>query len=251
MPRSNAWAEARRLAHAARVLLVEDDPAVGDAVTALLKANGFAADLAPTGRDGLRRLDAAEYDLCVLDIVLPDISGLDVLRELRRYHRLPVLLLTARGGSQHKVLGLEAGADDYLVKPFDPAELVARLRALLRRSGKLATEPVHLGRCVLDPATRTLGLGQASVALTQREVELLERLASVPGKVWTRSQLLAAVWGYDADVDDRTVDSTVKRLRRKIEGLAADAGEEGAPSAGVPAIRTLYGVGYRLEGVRW
>jgi DNA-binding response OmpR family regulator len=241
-----------------RVLVVEDDPAVGEAVVALLQARGFAARLAPTGRQGLALLDEAAFDLCVLDIVLPDISGIEVLRELRRYHQLPVLLLTARGASRDKVEGLEAGADDYLVKPFDPGELVARLRALLRRSGKLTTEPLHLGACVLDPATRTLSLGEASVALTQREVELLETLASVPGKVWTRSQLLSAVWGYDSDVDDRTVDSTVKRLRRKIDDLGGAGGEPDGGGrepqggdGGAFAIRTLYGVGYRLEGVRW
>ena len=235
---------------ATHVLLVEDDPAVGNAVKALLEAKKFVVDLAATGRDGLRAVDEASYDLCVLDIVLPDISGIDVLHELRRYHQLPVLLLTARSASKDKVTGLEAGADDYLVKPFDPAELVARLRALLRRSGKLATDPVPLGDCLLDPSTRMLQLREAETALTQREVELLESLASVPGKVWSRSQLLSAVWGYDADVDDRTVDSTVKRLRKKIEALAAQAGV-GADGVGVPAVRTLYGVGYRLEGVRW
>lgn len=234
----------------ARVLLVEDDPAVGDAVTALLEGTGFEVQLCATGRGGLDAVDEGTSDLVVLDIVLPDISGIEVLRQLRRYHQLPVLLLTARSTSHDKVLGLEAGADDYLVKPFDPAELVARLRALLRRSGKLGTDPVRLGACVLDPGTRALSLGAAETALTQREVDLLESLASVPGKVWTRSQLLSAVWGYDSEVDDRTVDSTIKRLRKKLEVLEAEAASTDA-SARAPAIRTLYGVGYRLDGVNW
>ena len=245
----------RPIARTARVLLVEDDPAVGGAVKALLEATGFEADLAPTGRRGLALVDETAYDLAVLDIVLPDISGIDVLRDMRRFHRLPVLLLTARSSSRDKVDGLDAGADDYLVKPFDPAELVARLRALLRRSGKLDTEPRQIGAFRLDPSTRALSCGEASVVLTQREVDLLETLASVPGKVWTRSQLLSAVWGYDTDVDDRTVDSTVKRLRKKVECLAQEAGADaagGGDGAGTaPAVRTLYGVGYRLEGVRW
>jgi DNA-binding response OmpR family regulator len=237
---------------ATQVLLVEDDPAVGDAVTALLASKGFDVRLCADGRAGLRAIDESGFDLVVLDIVLPDISGIDVLREMRRFHQVPVLLLTARAGSRDKVQGLEAGADDYLVKPFDPAELVARLRALLRRSGKLATEPVRFGACILDPATRALSLGTAQTLLTQREVELLESLGSVPGKVWTRSQLLSAVWGYDTDVDDRTVDSTVKRLRRKMDALASEGcGPDGPDEGGVPAIRTLYGVGYRLEGVHW
>lgn len=238
-----------------QVLLVEDDPAVGNAVSVLLQSQRFSVRLATTGRTGLGLLDEASYDLIVLDIVLPDMSGIDVLRELRRLHHLPVLLLTARSASRDKVEGLEAGADDYLVKPFDPAELVARLRALLRRSGKLGTDPLHIGACALDPSTRSLSLGACQALLTQREVELVECLASVPGKVWTRSQLLSAVWGYDTDVDDRTVDSTIKRLRKKIEALTAEeAGGDPAPethAGGVPAIRTLYGVGYRLEGVRW
>jgi DNA-binding response OmpR family regulator len=240
-----------------RVLLVEDDPAVGTAVRALLSDHGFEADLAPTGRAGLARLDDGAYDLVILDIVLPDLSGIEVLRELRRFHQVPVLMLTARSASTDKVNGLDAGADDYLVKPFDPPELVARLRALLRRAGKLTTDPVALGRCQLDPSTRMLSLDERSVELTAREVDLLETLASVPGKVWTRSQLVSSVWGYDAEVDDRTVDSVVKRLRRKLEHLVEDgdgAGEDpaGTPAAeGVPAIRTLYGVGYRLDGIRW
>ncbi len=236
-----------------QVLLVEDDPAVGGAVTALLESKQFSVRLATNGRAGLVAVDETGFDLVVLDIVLPDISGIEVLRELRRFHQVPVLLLTARSASRDKVEGLEAGADDYLVKPFDPAELVARLRALLRRSGKLATDPVRLGAAVLDPATRALTVGREQVVLTQREVELLECLASVPGKVWTRSQLLSAVWGYDTEVDDRTVDSTVKRLRKKIEGLVEVAGVTGGDGAdgGVPAIRTLYGVGYRLDGVNW
>jgi DNA-binding response OmpR family regulator len=236
---------------ATSVLLVEDDPAVGNAVTALLEAKQFQVRLAATGRAGLALVDEAGFDLVVLDIVLPDISGIAVLREMRRYHRVPVLLLTARSASHDKVEGLEAGADDYLVKPFDPAELVARLRALLRRSGKLSTDPLRLGAFVLDPGTRALVLGGREAILTQREVELLECLASVPGKVWTRSQLLSAVWGYDTEVDDRTVDSTVKRLRKKVEGLVEGAGGGAGEGAEVPAIRTLYGVGYRLEGVRW
>ncbi len=236
---------------ATSVLLVEDDPAVGNAVTALLEAKQFQVRLAATGRAGLTLVDETGFDLVVLDIVLPDISGIAVLREMRRYHHVPVLLLTARSASHDKVEGLEAGADDYLVKPFDPAELVARLRALLRRSGKLSTDPLRLGAFVLDPGTRALVLSGREAILTQREVELLECLASVPGKVWTRSQLLSAVWGYDTEVDDRTVDSTVKRLRKKVEGLVEGAEGGAGEGAEVPAIRTLYGVGYRLEGVRW
>jgi DNA-binding response OmpR family regulator len=231
------------------VLLVEDDPAVGEAIQFLLERNGFAVRWSRLGREAVEVMDAAPADVLILDLGLPDLSGLDVLREVRTYHRAPVLVLTARSASQDKVAGLDAGADDYLVKPFDAPELLARLRALLRRSGKLATQPVTLGAWELEPATRRLKAGSgASAELTQREVELLETLASVPGKVWTRSQLLEAVWGYETDVDDRTVDSTVKRLRRKMDVLAAQTAAGDRPA---PVIRTLYGVGYRMDGLTW
>lgn len=231
------------------VLLVEDDPAVGEAVQFLLERNGFAVRWTRLGREAVEAMDAAPADVLILDLGLPDLSGLDVLREVRAYHRAPVLVLTARSASQDKVAGLDAGADDYLVKPFDAPELLARLRALLRRSGKLATQPIALGAWELEPATRRLKAGTGACAeLTQREVELLETLASVPGKVWTRSQLLEAVWGYETDVDDRTVDSTIKRLRRKMDALASQTPTADRPP---PVIRTLYGVGYRMDGLTW
>ncbi len=230
------------------VLLVEDDPAVGEAVKVLLERNLFAVRWMRLGREAISQMDEAPADVVVLDVGLPDVSGFEVLREIRRYHKAPVLLLTARSGSQDKVQGLDGGADDYIVKPFDPPELLARLRALLRRTGRLDTHPVPLGQWELDPATRTLRAGATRAELTQREVELLETLASVPGKVWTRSQLLETVWGYESDVDERTVDSTVKRLRRKMDALTAEVSDE---KAGIPAIRTLYGVGYRMDGLTW
>lgn len=230
------------------VLLVEDDPAVGEAVKGLLEQSAFVVRWARLGRDAVTQMDDAPADVVVLDIGLPDMSGYEVLGEIRQYHKAPVLLLTARSGSHDKVQGLDGGADDYIVKPFDPPELLARLRALLRRSGRLDTQPVSLGRWELDPATRSLRAGAAAAELTQREVELLETLASVPGKVWTRSQLLETVWGYESDVDERTVDSTVKRLRRKMDALTADLPPD---ETGHPAIRTLYGVGYRMDGLTW
>lgn len=238
------------------VLLVEDDPAVGEAVMGLLEQSAFAVRWTRFGREAVSQMDETPADVLVLDIGLPDMSGYDVLREIRRYHKAPVLLLTARSGSSDKVQGLDGGADDYIVKPFDPPELLARLRALLRRSGRLDTQPVPLGRWELDPATRTLKADARSVELTQREVELLETLASVPGKVWTRSQLLETVWGYESDVDERTVDSTVKRLRRKMDGLVPESESESEPQADTvkashPVIHTLYGVGYRMDGLTW
>jgi DNA-binding response OmpR family regulator len=231
------------------VLLVEDDPAVGEAVAGLLSQRGFAPRWARTAGEAMALMDQDPADVVILDLGLPDRDGLELLDELRRDHRAPVLILTARSGSRDKVGGLERGADDYLVKPFDPEELVARIRALLRRAGRLPTAPLTLGPLVLDASQRLLRCQERQVALTGREVELLEALASVPGKVWTRSQLLDTVWGYDAEVDDRAVDTAVKRLRRKMAQVLPPDVREGDPRW--PRIRTLYGVGYCLEGLRW
>ena len=234
------------------VLAVDDDPHIRELLRLYLEREGFVVHEAGDGAAALALLETQSADIVVLDLMMPGVDGWELCRALRAGSDVPILLLTARDETKDKVWGFGLGVDDYLVKPFDPAELVARLRALLRRSGKLATEPVRFGACILDPATRALSLGTAQTLLTQREVELLESLGSVPGKVWTRSQLLSAVWGYDTDVDDRTVDSTVKRLRRKMDALASEGcGPDGPDEGGVPAIRTLYGVGYRLEGVHW
>jgi|FLYL01.1.fsa_nt_gi DNA-binding response OmpR family regulator len=214
-----------------RILIVEDDPRIGDLLTEALRAEGYAAVTAPTGREGVAQGAEPEVDLVVLDVMLPDLDGFDVLRMLRRRRPdLPVLMLTARDDLPSRVGGLEAGADDYLTKPFALEELLARVRALLRRRGIL-----RAGRLTLDLTTRSVRVGDRALELTGRECALLEYFLRRPGQVVTRRDLLREVWQMDFEPRSTVVETTLARLRRK---LAAS----GAPAT----IATVRGAGYRL-----
>lgn len=224
----------------ARILLVEDDLALADALTEYLSGQGFAVTHVDRGDLAVDRAAAGGIDLVVLDVMLPDMDGFAVSRLVREVEAVPVLMLTARSQPRDKLRGFAAGVDDYVVKPFDPAELVARLRALLRRTGRGGLEPQRVGGLLIDRDRRSVRAGERSVDLSPREFDVLEALASVPGRPLSRSQLVARAWGADADTDDRTVDTTIVRLRRKLDALGDGAGPP-------VAIATLWGVGYRLD----
>ena len=228
----------------ARVLVVDDDPNVAEVVTRYLERDGFVAELARDGHAALDRALAVPPDLVVLDLMLPGIDGLEVCRRLRALAPVPVIMLTARGNEADRVIGLELGADDYLAKPFSPRELMARVRAVLRRAqGPLAAPAA--GPTVLvdddltvDVAARQARLAGHVVGLTSREFELLAYLMRHPQRAFRREDLLAGVWGYSVG-DTSTVTVHVRRLREKVE-----------PDPANPArIVTVWGVGYRWEGV--
>jgi len=223
-----------------RVLVVEDDEALSAALGEFLGAEGFDVTCVDTGGAAVEQVAAGAADLLVLDVMLPDMDGFAVTRSVREIEPVPVLMLTARGEPRDKLRGFSSGADDYVVKPFDPAELVARIRALLRRSGRDAGGVLRVGALELRRERRTVSIGAHSAILSPREFDLLETLAAVPGHPLSRSQLVNRAWGPDADTDGRTVDTTVVRLRRKLEALCAD----GPPPV---VISTLWGVGYRLD----
>lgn len=217
-----------------RLLLVEDEPGVRALLREALEEAGFAVDEAWGVEEAHGLLSAFPYDLLVLDLFLPDGDGLEVLRFAReKGMALPVLILTARDGPQDRVEGLEAGADDYVVKPFYPKEVVARARALLRRSRGLGENRLRVGRLELDLEGRLALWEGREVALSAREFALLEALALAGEGFSPREQLLEKVWNGEESVDPRTVDTYVKYLRRKL-----------APEA----IETVRGVGYRLRG---
>jgi len=199
------------------LLLVEDDPAIARTAAYALEREGFAVDHVLLLQDARQRLGAGghRYAAAVLDIGLPDGSGLDLCRELRAAGSLPIVLLSARSDEMDRVLGLELGADDYLCKPFSPRELCARVRALLRRSAML---PAPAANAVVehDEAGCRIRLGAVWLKLTRREYGLLATLLRRPGQVWSRDALLDAVWGQAADSTDRTVDTHVKTLRAKL-----------------------------------
>ncbi|MGH3739522.1 MAG: response regulator [Micromonosporaceae bacterium] len=220
-----------------RVLLVEDDASIREIVALTLQRAGLRVTTAVSGREGLLRAQRGTADLVILDVMLPELDGLEVCRELRRSSRVPVLMLTALTDLVDVVVGLESGADDYLRKPFEPAELVARVRALLRR-GTAPVEPsaIAVGGIVVDAGTHTVRKNGDPVALTATEFRLLYELARRPGQVFTRKMLLDLVWNYDYLGDSRLVDVAVQRLRSKVED------DPRHPRL----IHTVRGVGYQL-----
>jgi DNA-binding response OmpR family regulator len=222
------------------VLVVDDEPKIVDVVREYLEHAGFAVRTAGDGPAALERARALAPDLVVLDLGLPGLDGLDVARQLRRSSRVPVIILTARGDEVDRIIGLELGADDYLVKPFSPRELVARVRAVLRRVDERdaagGDEPIVRGDVVVDPARRRVTVAARPVELTPTEFDLLTHLARQPGRVFTRAQLLTAIHGVAVESYERAVDAHVKNLRRKLE-----------PDPRHPRyVLTAHGIGYRF-----
>lgn len=228
----------------ARILVVDDDPTVSEVVARYLERDGYRVETVGDGRIALDRALAEPPDLVVLDLMLPGLDGLEVCRRLRALAPVPIVILTARGQESDRIVGLDLGADDYVAKPFSTKELVARVRAVLRRArGPLApsgpdTPRVHTdGDLVVDVAARQARLGGAVVSLTAREFELLAFLMRHPGRAFRREEILEGVWGYRYG-DTSTVTVHVRRLREKIE-----------PYPTVPVrIATVWGVGYRWQG---
>jgi two-component system response regulator MtrA len=204
----------------ARILLVEDDPSIREATAIGLRAAGFEVDTAPDGLAGLERSRQSQPDLVLLDVMLPRMDGLEMCREIRRDSTVPIVMLTARGDTIDIVVGLEAGADDYVTKPFEMPVLVARGRAALRRRTRAepsAPAPLTRGSSAIDTAGRTVARDGQDVPLTRTEFDLLVELAGHPGQVLSRDQLLDRIWGYDYLGDSRLVDVAIGRVRAKIE----------------------------------
>jgi two-component system, OmpR family, response regulator MtrA len=223
-----------------RVLLVEDDPSIREIAALGLGRAGFRVTTASDGREGLARFRHDPFDVVVLDIMLPELDGFGVCREIRRDSGIPIVMLTARSDITDIVVGLELGADDYVTKPFEMPELVARLRAVLRRTRPPGAEDavvISIGDLEIDPGGYTVRLAGEPVDLTATEFRLLLELAQRPGQVFTRELLLSRVWDYDYLGDSRMVDVAVQRLRAKIE----------ADPAHPVRVKTVRGVGYRLE----
>ncbi len=227
---------------AQRILLVEDERAIAESLRYALEKEGYDVVEASDGSKALDLARTGSPDLVLLDVMLPGMSGFEVCRILRQESSVPILILTARADEPDRIAGLDLGADDYITKPFSLREVLARIRAALRRSqaaptGTVRDEVVRAGELTMDLARHQITVGDRPIALPPRQFDLLRAFLSNPGRVLTRATLLQQVWGYDFAGDDRTVDVHVRWLRRKLQ-------EAGARSA----IETVRGVGYRLAG---
>lgn len=221
----------------ATVVVIEDDPSIAELLQLYLSREGYAVLATALGAEGVQLVQRREPALVVLDLMLPDESGFDVLKAIRSFSRVPLIILTARDAEQDKILGLELGADDYMVKPFSPGELVARARAVLRRVGAhegAASQVQIMGEIELSPDERTVRVGGTPIELTRKEFELLHYLMLNRGLALSRERLLEEVWGYSFYGDARTVDVHVGQLRKKLGRWSS-------------AVQTVWGFGYKAD----
>ena len=218
------------------ILIVEDDVNIRNMTAFYLKKEGFIVHEAETGDDALTIVNEQIIDLVILDVMLPEKDGWEVCREIRKTHDTPILMVTAKREIDERIKGLELGADDYITKPFDPLELVARVKAMLRRARITASKWIQFGNTTLDADSYTVRTEIKTIKLPPKEFELLYQLASYPSQIFTRNQLIERIWGMDYDGDDRTVDVHIKRLRKRLDVQTIDF-----------QITTVRGLGYRLE----
>lgn len=225
------------LENSIRVLLVEDEEKMRELIKIAFKKENFQTIEASDGKQGLSLFRTNQVDIVILDVMLPEIDGWTVCREIRRISNVPIILLTARGEEYDKLFGFELGADDYIVKPFSPKELIARVKALHRRSelkNSNSVSSLQIGEITINRLSREVTANGSQISLTNKEYELLYFLSTNPNIVFTREQLLLKVWGYEQYGDPRTVDTHIKKLREKLGRYSG-------------YISTIWGVGYKLE----
>ena len=224
----------------AKILVADDDRNICELLRIYLEKEGCSVVLAENGEEALSKFDEEDPDIILLDMMMPKLDGWQVCRELRKKSECPIIMITAKGETFDKVLGLELGADDYVVKPFEPKEIVARVKAVLRRTGKANAEndkkEVSFDKLTVNMTKYELKVDGKVVDTPPKELELLFHLASNPNRVYTRDQLLDEVWGFEYYGDSRTVDVHVKRLREKLEGVSEKW-----------SLKTVWGVGYKFE----
>lgn len=222
-----------------KILIVDDNPDICNVLRLYLEKEGFTTVTSGDGEDALAKFGTARPDMVLLDVMLPGMDGLQVCREIRKHSNVPIIMITAKSETFDKVLGLGLGADDYIVKPFDPKEVVARIRAVSRRTGQQAVDPdvreVRYDKLSVNMTRYELRVDGKVIDTPPKELELLYCLASNPNTVYTRDQLLDQVWGFDYYGDSRTIDVHIKRLREKLEGVSKQW-----------EIRTIWSVGYKF-----
>ncbi|MED1471415.1 response regulator transcription factor [Bacillus salipaludis] len=221
-----------------KILIVDDDAHIRKLVGVILSKEGFSILESQDGKEALSLLEAEKVDLIILDIMMPNMDGWDFCRNIRAYYSdsLPILMLTAKGETAQKVKGFDLGADDYLVKPFHPAELIVRIKALLKRYQINRSNKVNIGNIELDRMTYQVFDGRNEITLPLKEFELLYKFSAYPGKTFSREQLIEDIWGFNYEGDERTVDVHIKRLRQRFSDVNCPF-----------RITTIRGLGYRLE----
>ncbi len=217
-----------------KILIVDDDPHIRELARVFLRDEGFDVYEAEDGVDALAKLESITVDMVVLDVMMPNMDGWELLRQLRAYYDFPLLMLTAKGETHDKIQGFQLGTDDYLVKPFEPLELVMRVKALLKRYRIATSQTVQVGELFMDHKTFEVRIDGENLTLPLKEFELLFKLASYPGKTFSRDQLIEDIWGYNYDGNERTLDVHINRLRERFQGCTVQ-------------IRTIRGLGYRME----
>lgn len=220
-----------------KILIVDDDPHMRELVTLFLRPEGFKIVEASDGIEALGVLESFKADMVILDIMMPNMDGWELCRRLRKDYDIPLLMLTAKGETSQKVKGFDLGTDDYLVKPFEPAELVARVKALLKRYRIALSQTIQVGNLMMNRKSFEMVIGNDHLDLPLKEFELLFKLASYPGKTFSREQLIEDLWGYDYEGTDRTIDVHINRLRERLPS------DNDYPFR----IKTIRGLGYRFE----
>lgn len=219
-----------------KILVVDDDPNIRELVGVFLRDDGFDIYEASDGLEALAKLETIKIDMVILDVMMPRMDGWELCSELRKYYDIPLLMLTVNGETSQKVKGFQLGADDYLVKPFDPLELIVRVKALLKRYQITASNTIHIGELFMNRKTYEVMVNGQSKTLPLKEFELLFKLGSFPGKTFSRDQLIEDIWGYDFDGNERTLDVHINRLRERFSNRDHCF-----------KIKTIRGLGYRLE----
>ncbi|MGG0175637.1 response regulator transcription factor [Gottfriedia acidiceleris] len=219
-----------------KVLVVDDDPNIRELISIFLSGEGYTVIEAENGQEALTLLEENNIQIVVVDVMMPEVDGYELTKEVKKYYDIPILMVTAKGESQDKLKGFDLGVDDYVVKPFDPLEIVARVKALLRRFQLLSDKNIFVGNLTINQVKYEISTNDQSITLPLKEFELLLKLASQAGRIFTRNDLIEQIWGVDYEGDERTVDVHIKRIRERLRELKATV-----------EIVTIRGLGYKLE----
>ncbi|MEH7402896.1 MULTISPECIES: response regulator transcription factor [Bacillaceae] len=219
------------------VLVVDDDANIRELISIFLSGEGYTVIEAENGQEALTLLEENNIQIVVVDVMMPEVDGYEFTEEVKKYYDIPILMVTAKGESQDKLKGFDLGVDDYVVKPFDPLEIVARVKALLRRFQLLSDKNIFIGNLTINQVKFEISANDQSITLPLKEFELLLKLASQAGRIFTRNDLIEQIWGLDYEGDERTVDVHIKRIRERLRELKATV-----------EIVTIRGLGYKLEG---